>query len=434
VKKYLAILLGVFLILSFAITAYAQDETEITLGGKILMRGWYWDNIPASHLPEESQSQAVYSTNLFLTLDAKVTDNLRAFIEVETCNNLIGSSGLYFWGEEGWDTKARPFMFFRQLWIQYTGSGLLGVPSGMKIGHMPIALGEKLFLRNERFGTDGILLWVDPAKELHLAIATAKLDEGDWRKHSDDIDAYILLGTYKLADMTLGANWTWVNSSRTLDDPLNFHNLGVHANGKAAGLSYAAEVDMQFGKAENIAADDQKFRGWAIFAKLGYALDPINLRGSFAMGSGDSNTGDSKIKEFQTIVGNDSQSLFARFPNYTLVYERAVRTTAQDQVLTGNIRTTGIANTTYYNIGADITPVKDLTFTADAFLIRATKNEFGSKSAGTEVDVTANYKIAKNFSYFVQAGALWPGKYYEETFGIDKKTVTHLLHGVSLSF
>jgi hypothetical protein len=441
VKKYLAILLGVFLILSFAITANAQDKPEITLGGKILVRGWYWDNIPGSNLPEKSQSQAVYSTNLFLTLDAKVSDNVKGFIELETCNNDQGTSGLYFWGEQGYDTKAKPYMFFRQLWIQYTGSGLFGVPAGMKVGHMPIALGEKQFLRNERFGDDAILLWLDPTKELHLAIGTAKLAEESWRIHSDDIDGHILIATYAIdPNITMGANYTLVHSDRSANDALNLHNLGVHANGKAAGLSYAAEVDYQFGKSNNIVGDDDKFRGWGIYAKLGYAIDPINIRGSFAMGSGDKDLGDNKIKEFQTIVGNDTQSLFARFPNYTLVYERAVRTAAQNQVLTGNSRTTGIANTTYYNVGMDITPIKELSLTADAFLIRATKSNV-SKKVGTEVDVTANYKIAKNLSYFVQAGVFWPGKYYEETdwdnnpaTRLDKKNVVHAVHGLSLSF
>ena len=72
-------------------------------------------------------------------------------------------------------------------------------------------------------------------------------------------------------------------------ETLNFQNVGIHANGKIIGLSYAAEADMNFGKAENVldTGNDAKFKGWGVFAKLGYMLDPVNIRASFAMGSGD---------------------------------------------------------------------------------------------------------------------------------------------------
>ncbi|PJA80655.1 MAG: hypothetical protein CO148_02150, partial [Nitrospirae bacterium CG_4_9_14_3_um_filter_41_27] len=65
-KKYLVIVLGVICILSFAVTASA----EVTLGGKLLPRGWYFDNISSlsghSCLPTEAESYAMYTTNVFL--------------------------------------------------------------------------------------------------------------------------------------------------------------------------------------------------------------------------------------------------------------------------------------------------------------------------------------------------------------------------------
>ena len=51
------------------------------------------------------------------------------------------------------------------------------------------------------------------------------------------------------------------------------------------GFSYAAEADMNFGKAEDVLGfgNDAKFKGWGVFAKAGYMLDPVNIRASFAM-------------------------------------------------------------------------------------------------------------------------------------------------------
>jgi hypothetical protein len=308
---------------------------------------------------------------------------------------------------------------------------------------MFITLGEKQFLNNERFGDDAILLWVDPVKELHLLLGTTKLLEqstvgaitASRFVHKDDIDGYVLLATYMLdKDNTLGANYTLVHSDGALGDKLNFDNLGLHANGKVSGLAYGAEVDFQFGKVDGLGATaDTKFSGYGIFAKLGYMVDPVNLRASFALGSGDSDLTNDKNKEFQALVGNDMDPT-ARLVHYTQIYERSLRTTAQAQTLTGNIRTTSIANTTYYNLGMDVNPTKELGLSLDGFVIRATKNSSGSKSAGTELDFKGTYKIAKNLSYFVEAGSLWPGKYYEDTFGIEKKTVTQAVHGLLLTF
>ena len=426
-KKYLVIVLGVICILSFAVTASA----EVTLGGKLLPRGWYFDNISSlsghSCLPKEAESNAMYSTNVFLSVDARVADNVRGFLELESAGygtTPSTQSGLYFWGTQ--DAKPNTDLLFRQAWLQYTGSGLLGIPSGMKIGHMLLTLGEKQFFNHERFGDDAILLWIDPTKELHLGAATVKLTEGALNQDGDDTDAYAVLGTYKVnKGNTVGVNYAYLNRS---NDKLSLQNLGLHANGVVSGVKYAAEADFQFGE-----KGTTDYTGYGILAKLGYMLDPVNLRASFALGSGDSD-GTGKNSEFQAIVGTDYHAV-ARFAHYTQLYERAVSTAANYQTVTGNGRTTGIANTTYYNLGVDVDPVKDLGLSLDGYYLRATNVASGvSKYIGSEVDLTGSYKIAKNLSYFVQAGLFSPGKYYYDTRVPDKKTATMAVHGLSLTF
>jgi hypothetical protein len=447
VRKYLAIVLGTLFILSFAFTAFAASP-EITLGGKIMVRGWYFDNLSKSFLPEDAESQAFYTTDASITIDAKVSDNVRGFMELETTQGGEPYSGEFIWGRNTYNGMPTSDLYFRQLWIQYTGSGLLGVPAGIKVGHMPLSVGEKQFINHERFGDDAILVWTDPTKELHVAVATAKLIEGSptdytlFTSHSQDLDAYVILATYLLdKDNLIGLNYTLLHSDALgvlgLDKvkTLYFQNVGVHADGKVSGLTYAAEFDFQFGKAEGLgSAADQKFRGYGIFAKAGYMIDPVNLRASFAYGSGDNNADDNRNEEFQTLMGPDNISPISRDVNYTQIYERTIRTTAQYQFF-GAERNTGIANTTYYNLGVDVNPVKELSLSVDGFIIRATDNVLsGSRTAGSEVDFKGTYKIAKNLSYFVEAGAFWPGHYYRDTFGIDEKTVTQVVHGLSLTF
>jgi hypothetical protein len=487
-KKYLAVLFSVIFLLSFTVTAFAIHEemppdeavvakgpSKITLGGKIIVRGWYFNNIDGTS-PTSSPSQALYTTNAYLTVDAKVSDNVRAYMELETSSKESNNSGVLYWGS--YDTKNDMELKFRQLWMQYTGSGILGVPTGIKAGHMPIALGEKIFLNNERFGDDVILVWVDPMKEMHIAAGTAKLVESSnvnigSINHAQDLDGYVALMTYMLdKDTTVGANWTWAHSDANIPSlqypvgtftpvvsSLNFHNFGLHGNGKIAGLSYAAEADFQVGQAKNTTADTAKwlidnanlhFKGYALFAKLGYELDMLKLRASFAMGSGDNGKDPSSVKEFQAMQGTDATGGIARFPHYTLLYERFIRTAAALALLTtnpdGNTRTTGIANTTYYNIGFDVKPMKQLNISLDGYLLEATKVGIWeqqleanvSKGLGSEIDAKLNYQIAKNFSYFIEAGLFFPGNFYKDTAPLvndaSKKTATMAVHGLLLQF
>ena len=168
-------------------------------------------------------------------------------------------------------------------------------------------------------------------------------------------------------------------------------------------------------------------------------IDPINIRGSFAYGSGDSDPTDDDAKEYQTLQGPDDIEFTNRLVHYTQIYERTIDTTAQYALLTttvgGNARNTGIANTTYYNLGLDWNATPDLSLALDGFILRASKTPSGvSKSAGTELDFKGSYKIAKNLSYFVEAAGFWPGGYYEDYYGIEKETVTQLIHGLLLTF
>ncbi len=163
-------------------------------------------------------------------------------------------------------------------------------------------------------------------------------------------------------------------------DELNFQNVGVHAKGMISGLSYAAEGDMQFGKIKNYELEDSdiKPKGWAVFAKLGYMIDPVNIRASFAYGSGDDDLFDKDCEEFQTQQGPDYGAT-ARLVHYTQIYERTVRTASLLAKLTttpgGNTTNTGIANTTYYNLGVDVTPMKDLSLSLDGFLLYASETK-----------------------------------------------------------
>lgn len=450
-KKSLAIIASLALVLGFAASAFAvpadipsdtqavvaKGTTQITLGGELRMRGWYLDNYGGDRRstkdgvntlsPHDASSQSWYDTRVRLSIQADVSKNTTGFVMLENDNGDSYTSDSYIAG--GINTKPTSRIDILQAWIQHKGSGLLGIPAGIKVGHMPLALGEKQFLDHTKFGDDAIVFFMDPTKELHIGLLTAKLSEGTTTlTNANDIDAYAALATYKLdKDNTIGINYTLINNgSANLGDKRRLHNIGIHANGKVSGLSYAAEFDTQSGNQSNTV----KYKGYGIFLNLGYKVDPVNIRVGYAYGSGDNDTTDNKHKEFQVTSGNDV--------HYTFIYEYTTRGAArnQDFANTGG-RSSGIANTTYYRLGLDANLMKDLTASVDYFILRANKVTTGSKKIGSEIDLRLAYKIDRNLTYSITAGYLDTGKWWEDTDGVtaaNNKNITQVMHALTLSF
>ncbi|MFO0753064.1 MAG: alginate export family protein [Thermodesulfovibrionales bacterium] len=503
-KKYFALLMSMLFLLGFAASAFAihadipsetqaavaKGSTQITLGGELRFRGWMSTDIDqssSSWLPVDSPSAAWYDARVRLSLQADVTKNTTGFVQLETTGGStsdLTNSDTYVWGRGsvssastvgtavGATENNKPDSQLRilQAWIQHSGTGLLGIPAGIKVGHMPLALSQRQFLDHTKFGDDAVLLFAFPMKNLHVAAVTAKVIEGSAGQSNDDTDAYAVLAVYNWnKDNAVGINLFYAQGNNTPintllpasggtpaasnwvineDQGIKFYNLGFHASGVLYGLTYEAEFDTQFGRTLKGFAETD-FRGYGIFANLGYKINPVTLRAGFAYGSGDKDgMADGKNKEFQTTMGRDV--------HYAFIYEYTLRTSANMQWLdTGHSgggstgsgvnstgRSTGIANTTYYRLGLDFEPMKDMTASIDGFVIRASKTSGGQdKQIGEEIDVKLSYKIDKNLTYSVIAGWMNAGDFYNTgaagtpfTSANDIKDPFQMVHALTLSF
>lgn len=451
-KKFLAIILGAIFVLSFAASAFAihaeipsetqavvaKGATQITIDGELRVRGWYEKNINygsvvvsnpltggANGFAVHSPSEAWYDQRVRLSIDAKVTPNVEGYVQLESGS---ANNDLFTWGgnqTRGDFNSKMGTMDVLQAWILYTGQGLFGFPAGLKIGHMPLALGEKEFFDHTKFGDDAIVFFMDPTKELHIALLTVKFLEGDKFDNHDDLDGYVGLAVYKWDPKnTIGINYTFLNNGSKDFTGLGLNgkkesDIGVHAEGNISGFTYNVAADFQFGDK----AEGAKAKGWGAQLGLGYQIDPVGIRFSGAYGSGDDEVKNGvREKQFDTFLGNDQ--------HYTLVYEYRVASA------TGMVNT-GISNTTYLNLGLDFVPVKDLKASIDGYWLRATKatpaafNDFSnSRTIGWEADAKIIYNVAKNLTYQVDAGYLGTGHFYGE----EKKNATVLRHALTLSF
>ena len=145
-------------------------------------------------LPVDGHSATFYSTNVNLIVDAKVADNVRGMVELETAKGGSANSGLFYWGDaaRGYDSKPNADILVRQAWIQYTGAGL-GLPAGIKIGHMPISLARN----SSSIMRDSAMTQYSSGsirqRNSIVAAGTVKLNEGDVFEHSDDLNGYVLI-------------------------------------------------------------------------------------------------------------------------------------------------------------------------------------------------------------------------------------------------
>jgi len=447
VKRYLALVAGLIFVLGFTAVAFAihaeipsdtqavvaKGKTQITLGGEIRARG----EIQEVDFNKDTPGASYYDSRVRLSVDAQVTPNTEGFVQVEagdgaTADNYTwggpkdnppnGAKGIYNVG----NAKRGQFNVL-QAWILHKGEGLLGVPAGVKVGHMPLALGNKLFFAHDKFGDDAIVFFVDPTKELHIGLLTAKFREGA-TNNADDANAYVGLFTYKGQGFNLSGDITYVDDqSTTVSGPrpngsdIHFWNLGLRGDVKVDPVTIRADVELQTGKIVNTGGAEPKFKGYALLVGADFKVDPVTLTAEFAYGSGQDSSSDKKA--YVTSLGAD--------PHFTYVYE--YRTPNACGVQYG-----GICNTMYVKLGASAQPVKDLTASLNLFWLRANKTDtftYDKKDIGIEIDPKVTYKIDKNLTYWVEGGYLIAGDFWKNyTGGKDPDNAYAVRHGIMLTF
>ena len=485
-KKYLALVLGVIFTLGFAASAFAihaeipaetqaivaKGTTQVTLGGEIRLRGELTNNTDldkASGVSENADTKSYYDGRVRLRIQADVSKNTMGVIHLETGDSSGSASNAkdtYVWAAqtgEGVGTYTsgnakKGSMEVLEAWIQHKFN--MGVPAGIKAGHMPLKLGEGLFFDHSKFGDDAIMLFVNPTKELHIALLTAKFTEGT-DIMADDADAYIALMTYTTKTTSLGIDLTYIDDSRNYissagaltanaanNKGLHLYNVGLRAATAFGGFGIKGDVEFNGGSSESeanftgLSDKEIKNNGHAYLVGVSYKLNPVKLSLDYAMGSGDSSSTDNKNNGFANALSNVQK--------YTYVYDYRAKT-AQGST------NTGLTNTRYIKLGANGDITKDLNIDANLYLLSAVKKKSitvgttastttdlgstastkgDSKKIGRELDAKITYKLDKNLVYFVEGGYLFAGDFFKNITASakDPDDAYAVRHGITLSF
>ena len=468
-KKYLALVLGVLFTLGFAASAFAihaeipaetqsvvaKGATQITLGGELRFRGTIKANVADFNDNASSTSDtSAYDGRVRLRIQADVSKNTQGVIHLETGSN---TGDTYTSGDSGASegkgvytegNGKRGTMAVLEAWILHKFN--IGVPAGIKVGHMPLALGNGLFFNHSKFGDDAIVLFFDPTKELHIGLLDIKVNEGASSGLADDTDAYVALFAYKSkgfnvsGDIThlVDQNFTFGTLARGTaagDKGLAFTNYGLRADTKVGPIGLKADVEMQSGKAKSndTGVTDIDFKGYAYLLGANYKAGDFTLNLEYAVGSGDGDASDDKVGTFVTAVGGSQK--------FTYVYDYLTKTAGVTDPSSGastlGDNNTGIANTTYIKLGAAGNITKDLNLIANYYILRATKpvstnSAYNSKKIGSELDAKITYKLDKNLIYFVEGGYLFAGDFFKNitVSAKDPDDAYSVRNGITLSF
>ena len=423
-KKFV-VLLVVVAISCFSATAFA---VEISVSGSLDIRSRDLNdlNLTKDAAAVDAGNQRITQERVRLTVDAKVSDDVKGRISIEN----------------DWDTWGRletkqanaqtdspdsgqVFLQLREAWVNFN---LPGIPVNVNVGHQLLQLGNGWFLRNMKYGDDA---WVvaNVTGANTVAFVDIKAFEGN-SYNADDIDGYALLDVFKLSDtMAVGIDLsnvkdrdaTIVGGNAAGAEKLNLYNVGLNFNGALGPVNLKAEVDFQMGKIDALPGftpDEVKFKGNQIVIQGNVALDPVTINFTAARGSG-LKEGDSDIKQMVTVLDADQ--------HYTFLYEYKIATPALNVATapatgTGDNLHTGFANTTALNIGVSFAATKSLNVGVDAWYLLATEdvtNGVGESTdkLGTEIDAHINWALYDNLSWNWELGYFIPGDAYKGFLG-----------------
>ncbi|HBG92431.1 MAG: hypothetical protein A3J81_06300 [Nitrospirae bacterium RIFOXYB2_FULL_43_5] len=462
-KKYLALVLGVIFTLGFAVSAFAihaeipaetqaavaKGSTQITIGGNLRFRGEFKHSLDLNQstiLENADDNDARYDGRVRIRIQADVSKNTQGVIHLESGSV---TENKYYWGTSGTaggvyrsiGNGKKGTLDILEAWIQHKFN--IGVPAGIKIGHMPVKLGNGIFFNHTKFGDDVIVFFIDPTKELHIGLLNLKLIENT-SNITDDSDAYIALLAYKGKGFNLSADYTRIEDQRgrittdgvytasalaASDNGTTLNNVGLRADATFGNLNIEADVELQSGKTDYAgSASDIKHKGRAYALNAKYKIAPATLSLGYGSGSGDNDSADLDNDVFVTAVQNTQLMTF--------VYDYRV-------VGATGLTNTGIANTTYFKAGVAANLTKDLSANVNYYVLRATKANSGtaingltthtSKKIGSELDAKITYKLDKNLVYYVEGGYLWTGTFYDSATVVADDAYA-VRHGLELSF
>jgi len=457
-KKTITLALSTSFLLGFAASVLAADGdvlakegTKVTLDGNIRMRGrMFKDTVKDGHAATSYDGRVQLGTGVVMS------PKISGYIQLETGD---GSSDVYTWGNgtssglntggskqsastsvncadvDGDDkitaadknvngtcqqvqsvssTDATD-LSLAQAWINFKITDMIGT----KVGHVPLALGNKTFFDHSPSGDDTIIFYADPTPETHVGLLTIKFEEGSAGTNKDDINGYVALLSQKLGgDMKLGAN---ITNLRNTAGEMDAYNLGVDFAGKFGPASVNVDLQYQLGDwATNYSAS-----GWCFRAEAGMAAGPANVGVILGYGTGD-----------DTSTANDGEGFVnfladVKYETLIVGYAAAVPGQTIDSRLSNMLL---IQANGAMKLNDDISVSATLTYMSLNETDKWSNGVEKESDIGLELDAFMTYKLGNGLSYGIEFGYLMAGDAWQAAYNGDVEDSYYLRHTLNLNF
>jgi hypothetical protein len=406
------------LVLGLAATVFAGEakgkNSDISISGELRTRGYSNTNL-TDYTDKTDDTKAAYDQRFRLGIEGKINDSVTGVLLLQTGG---GASDSYTWGNM--NTMPTNGIAAVEAYIHYKFGGQYG----LKVGHMPLVLGNKIFFDNTKFGDDAIVLYMDPSKELHVGVLTIKGADAGTIKNNNDTDAYVGVVTYKTPAFNASADLVYLADMDPTgaNNDMNLMNIGIRGDTKVGPAMIKADIEFQSGTVNkgNSMAEDMKISGTAIMVGATMDLSGLAAGIEFGMGSGDKDATDSKSESFNT-------SINPTVTYTTFVYDFSVKGACG---ATGK----GICGTTYVKLSGAKKISDKMAADASLIWLKATTVASGAKDdLGIEVDANFSYQLDKNLKYWVELGYFMMGDAY--MVGTVSPDAAYMLrHGLMLTF
>ncbi|MGZ6223623.1 MAG: hypothetical protein ACXWMW_12880 [Syntrophales bacterium] len=260
-----------------------------------------------------------------------------------------------------------------------------------------------------------------------------------------DSERYSVLGGYKWKTGDAGLYITYYLDTSTADNPTTgykakYWNFQPYARAQFGPVYFETEFGFYTGRFKDTntgaGGPNVDYTGWRGYIMANVDLAPVYV-GALAFYSSGNDLGTSDKNEGGNKIGTDFQPCLILF-NYDLGRWNGVLG-APSQNGANAFSTYNTDNVMAFQTFAGIKPIPKLDLKvsfigAQADTDGATSN-WQSKSIGSELDLTATYKIYDNLSYMVGFGYLWAGNWFKGTnaaAGVDNDYL--LTHKMTLNF
>ncbi len=396
-KRFSTILLAGLFLMVCSGTALA---TDVTLSGVYRAQMWYIDgmvNQIKTTLGNSTGDNTLLATDdattavtqrLRLSLDAKVTDEVSAFLQ--------GDIDEGFWNG-GADRSA---WHVQQLYLK---AKVAQTPIWIQVGKQDVSWGSGILVKNDN--RDRIKVW-GAFGPVTAGVAYDKMVEAIKTADDDeDYNGYALFGTGKVADFTLGA-LVYNNDVQNAANDYSLTAIDVMGNGKVGPVALGFEVATLIGERAN----DVDASGIGAIVTAGVPVGPISLSAALVYASGN----DPATADENEGFAFDYESAFANVvlynaDNYYFVND-----------ITGGKGDNGFTNGYGAKVGAGI-KAGPVDLGAALIYAAAVEESATGDQIGLEADLTAQYMLNEKVSFNAAFGYLDPGDYFGDN--LDPITV-----------